>query len=113
MMRESEKIIKEFADKLKRTEEYRLYIRKQEKVAEYPGLREEINQYRKEYYMLQKSEEGLFDKLDEFEKKYNKMRSNPVVDEYLEAELAVCKMMQEAYAQIADAIDLDIHSYLQ
>ena len=82
-------------------------------MAEYPGLREEINQYRKEYYMLQKSEEGLFDKLDEFEKKYNKMRSNPVVDEYLEAELAVCKMMQEVYAQIADAIDLDIHSCLQ
>ena len=44
---------------------------------------------------------------------YNKMRSNPVVDEYLEAELAVCKMMQEVYAQIADAIDLDIHSCLQ
>lgn len=112
MMKESEKIIKEFAERLKRTEEYRLYIRKKEKVAEFPGLWEDINRYRKEYYMLQKSNEELFDKLDEFEKKYNKMCSNPVVSEYLEAELEVCKMMQEVYAQIADAIDLDIHSYL-
>jgi len=112
MIKETEKIIKEFVEKLKRTEEYRLYIRKRDKAAEYPGLPEKINQYRKEYYMLQKSGGELFDKLDQFEREYEAFRSNPVVKEYLEAELAVCKMMQEVYAEIADAIDLDIYSYL-
>lgn len=113
IMRETEKIIREFTERLKQTEEYKLYVIKRDKVHEYPGLQEEINEYRKKNYMLQKSEDELFDKIDAFEREYEEFRANPVVEEYLQAELAVCRMMQEIYAQIADAIDLDIYLDLQ
>ena len=80
------------------------------RVREYPGLQEEINEYRRKNYLLQKSDdEELFDRIDEFEREYEQLRENPVVEEYLQAELAVCRMIQEINMQIADAIDLDIY----
>ena len=51
----------------------------------------------------------MFDRIDEFEREYEQLRENPVVEEYLQAELAVCRMIQEINMQIADAIDLDIY----
>ena len=108
-MRGTDKIIREFTEKLKQTEEYKRYEKNRDKVREYPGLQEEINAYRRKNYKLQKSDEELFDRIDAFEKEYEQFRSNPVVEEYLQAELAVCRMIQEIYTQIAEAIDLDIY----
>lgn len=109
-MKDTEKIIQEFINRLKQTQEYKLYVKNRSRVREYPGLQEEINEYRKKNYLLQKSDdEGLFDRVDEFEKEYEQFRANPVVEEYLQSELAVCRMIQEINMQIADAIDLDIY----
>lgn len=107
-MKETEKIINDFTERLKQTEEYKLYVKKRSRVQEYPGLREEINEFRRRNYMLQKSEGELFDEIDAFEREYEEFRANPVVEEYLQAELAVCRMMQEIYAEIAEAVDLDL-----
>lgn len=108
-MKETDKIIQEFTERLKMTREYKLYEDSREKVGLYPGLQEQINEYRRKNYMLQKSEEDLFDKIDAFEKEYEEFRSNPVVEAYLDAEVAVCRMIREIYAQIASAIELDIY----
>lgn len=105
----TDKIIREFTERLKQTDEYRLYKKKRDRVREFPGLQEEINAYRKKNYMLQQSGEELFDRIDEFEREYEQFRANPVVEEYLQAELAVCRMLQNIYTQIAEAIDLDIY----
>ena len=110
-MKETEKIIREFTERLKRTEAYRIYLEKRENVAKFPGLQEAINEFRRKNYQLQKSEDELFDKVDEFVKEYEEFRSNPVVEEYLQAELAVCRMLQRIYSAIAEAIDLDIYLY--
>ncbi len=107
-MKETEKIIHEFAERLKQTEEYRTYEEKRNKVREYPGLMDEINEFRKRNYMMQKSEGELFDKIDAFAKEYEEFRSNPVVDQFLRAELAICRMVQNIYTEIAEVIDLDI-----
>lgn len=108
-MKETEKIIQEFTERLKMTREYKRYEDSREEVRKYPGLQEQINEYRRKNYMLQKSEEDLFDKIDAFEKEHEEFCANPVVAEYLEAEDAVCRMIREIHAQIANAIELDIH----
>ncbi|MBO5094871.1 MAG: YlbF family regulator [Lachnospiraceae bacterium] len=108
-MRTTDEIIREFTEKLKQTKEYRLYEIKRDRAREFPGLQEEINAYRTKNYLLQQSGEELFDRIDEFEREYEQFRANPVVEEYLQAELAVCRMLQDIYTQIAEAIDLDIY----
>lgn len=107
-MRDTEAIIKDFVQKLRQTQEYRRYEEMRRQVQEHPGLREKINEYRIKNYELQKSGEGLFEKIDAFVKEYETFRADPVVDGYLEAELAVCRMLQEVSVQVAEAIDLDI-----
>lgn len=108
-MKTIDKSVQEFIERLRQTEEWRLYEKKREAVGRCPGLREEINAYRKKNYMLQQSGEELFDRVDEFAREYEQFRSNPVVEEYLQAELAMCRLLQRVYTQIAEAIDLDIY----
>jgi cell fate (sporulation/competence/biofilm development) regulator YlbF (YheA/YmcA/DUF963 family) len=107
-MKETDRIIHEFTERLKDTQEYRLYEIKRDKVREYPGLQGEINEYRRRNFMLQNSGGEVFDEIDAFEKEFEEFRSNPVVEGYLQAELAVCRMVQNIYTQIAEAIDLDL-----
>ena len=37
----------------------------------------------------------MLEKLDAFEKEYEEFRANPLVDDFLRAELAFCRMIQE------------------
>lgn len=108
-MRETDKIIQEFIERLRMTQEYKQYEDSREKVRMYPGLWEQINEYRRKNYMLQKSEEDLFDKIDAFEKEYEEFCSNPVVAAYFEAEDAICRMIREIHVQVVTAIELDIY----
>lgn len=108
-MRETEKIIQDFVQRLRMTKEYQLYEAAKKTVRTYPGLWEQIDEYRRKNFMLQNSEEDLFDKIDAFDREYEEFRSNPVVNDYLTAEEAVCKMMREIYAQIANAIELEVY----
>ena len=46
----------------------------------------------------------IMDTRDAFEREYEKFRENPIVDEFLRAELALCRMMQKNNLIIMDAI---------
>ena len=51
--------------------------------------------------------EDLLDKLDDFEREYEKFREDPLVEEFLDAELAFCRMMQEIDVKLAEAMDFE------
>ena len=51
--------------------------------------------------------EDLLDKLDAFEREYEKFREDPLVEEFLDAELAFCRMMQEIDVKLAEAMDFE------
>ena len=51
--------------------------------------------------------EDLFDKMDYFEKEYKEFRENVIVDDFLKAELALCRMMQEINALIVDGLNFE------
>jgi len=46
--------------------------------------------------------------MDEYEKEYEKFRENPVVESFLQAELAFCRMMQELNVLIMDHLDFEL-----
>ena len=52
-------------------------------------------------------QEDLFDKMDYFEKEYKEFRENVIVDDFLKAELALCRMMQEINALIVDGLNFE------
>ena len=44
----------------------------------------------------------------DLEREYEDFRKNPLVHEYLEAELRVCRMMQKISQELVSVIDLEL-----
>lgn len=86
-------------------EEYLAYRAELNKVLQHPELKLKIDNYRKQNYELQTSEDIDFDKLDRFEKEYENFRSDPLVSDFLAAELAFCKRMQEIETRVTARLD--------
>lgn len=91
-------------------EAYRRYLDCEEKLQKQPDLRKKIDEFRAAVYHLNNAEEqiDLFDKIDEFEKEYREFRKIPVVNEFLEAELDVCRLLQRVRARIQSGVDVRI-----
>ena len=81
---------------IKQTDVFQNYQAAQQKVAEQPDLQKQIDDFRMKNYEMQQQYEGyeLLEKSDEFTKQYAAFRENQVVDEFLSAELAFCRFMQ-------------------
>lgn len=79
---------------------YLLYREELDKVLQEPGLKEQIDEFRRRNYELQSSADNNFDKLERFEKEYENFRDNPLVADFLAAELDFCRMMQDISIRI-------------
>ena len=99
----------QLAQAIKDSDIYREYRRQSEKVDNTGDMREKIDEYRVRNFELQNSvqTEDLLDKLDAFEREYEKFREDPLVEEFLDAELAFCRMMQEIDVKLAEAMDFE------
>ena len=106
---EVQKALEQLAQAIKDSDIYREYRRQSEKVDNTGDMREKIDEYRVRNFELQNSvqTEDLLDKLDAFEREYEKFREDPLVEEFLDAELAFCRMMQEIDVKLAEAMDCE------
>ncbi len=94
---------------IKGTPVYQRYAVQKELMAKEPELKARIDEFRQKNYELQTSEqtEDLFERIDQFSREYKDFRENPKVSAFLEAELALCRMMQEIHLKITQAVDFD------
>ena len=71
------------------------------------GLLEQINEFRRKNFELQSVEpsENMLDKIDAFNKEYESFRESPLVSDFLQAELDLCRLMQRIQMQLTEAID--------
>lgn len=89
---------------------YKAYKAVREKVAKDPELKSRINRYRMECYRLQNSGEvdSLFERTQAFDREYEDFLKNPLVDEYLRCELAICRMLQQIAGKVVESVELDL-----
>ena len=106
---EVQEALEQLAQAVKESEVYREYRRQSERVDNAGDMREKIDEYRVRNFELQNSvqTEDLLDKMDDFEREYEKFREDPLVEEFLDAELAFCRMMQEIDVKLAEAMDFE------
>lgn len=99
-----------FIESLRQTEVCKEYFRQREYVRQYPELKQRIDEFRQRNYRLQNETDSdvLFDEIDRFEREYEEFRKNPIVSDYLEAELAFCRMYQEVNNQVSAAFAMDL-----
>jgi cell fate (sporulation/competence/biofilm development) regulator YlbF (YheA/YmcA/DUF963 family) len=86
---------------------YREYDEVRNHVNQYPELKRQINEYRRRNYDLQQNDSNNFEKIDAFEKEFSQFRENPLVSDYLAAELSFCRMMQDINLKITDALNFE------
>ncbi len=89
------------------SEEYRTYRAELAKLSEQPELKAQVADYRQRNFEFQSRSDIDFDKLDAFEREYESFRETPVVEEFLAAELAFCRMMQELNLRITAGLDFE------
>ncbi|MBO5292354.1 MAG: YlbF family regulator [Lachnospiraceae bacterium] len=108
-MKMIEQATEEFIAAIRQTEEYREYIVQKEKIDRYPELKEQIYEYRRKNYELQclGDSDELFEKIDAFQQEYEQFREDPMVSDFLAAELAFCRMMQEINIRIIEGVDFE------
>lgn len=86
---------------------YNEYAKQLAEVKKHPGLKEQIDEFRKRNFALQTGADFAPDKLESFEKEYADFRENPLVSDFLAAELAFCRMMQEINIRITEAMQFE------
>lgn len=106
---EVQEALGQLAQAIRDSEIYREYRRQSERVDNAGNMREKIDEYRIRNFELQNSAytEDLLDKMEAFEREYEKFREEPLVEEFLDAELAFCRMMQEIDVKLAEAVDFE------
>lgn len=80
------------------SEEYQNYFRYEEELNKDSELRRRVDEFRGKNFRLQRQEGiDLFEAVDHLESEYVELRSNALVNAYLEAELTMCKTMQKIH----------------
>lgn len=84
--------------------EYGAYARARDKVKQYPELKARIDEFRRRNFEMQRCEDAALERLEAFEREYGDFVDDPLVSEFLDAELTFCRMMQQNSNQIMEAI---------
>lgn len=98
-----------FVEEIRKSDIYKEYSLQKEKLKKQPELFAQVGEYRQKNFALQTSAQGddLLERLDAFEKEYEEFRANPLVDDFLRAELAFCRMIQEVNVWITAELDFE------
>ena len=99
--------VEALAQCIKDSQIYRNYRIQVEKIEKQPGLLDQINEFRRKNFQLQSVEpsENMLDKIDAFNKEYESFRESPLVSDFLQAELDLCRLMQRIQVRLTEAID--------
>lgn len=91
------------------SEEYKSYLKYQEELNQKPDLRNQIDEYRiKNFYLQNQEGVDLFDAVDQLDREYEQLRRDAFVNAYLEAELSVCRMMQNIQKTITENLSISV-----
>lgn len=100
---------RKLAGLIRETDVYQEYLHQREILQRQPELYKQVNEYRQKNFDIQSQADSgeLFDRMEAFEREYREFRENPLVDDFLRAELAFCRMIQEMNVLLTSEIDFE------
>ena len=99
----------ELRDEVLRSEEYTKFQTCRECLMKDQELYQKVNDFRKKNFELQITGDSANAKLvDHLTQQYTSLLELPVVNEYMQAELLLCRKLQQMYRTITEKIDLDL-----
>ena len=99
--------VEQMVQAIRKTAAYLEYQKQLARVKEQSELKRQIDEFRTRNFELQTSKDTNFDKLDQFTRENEAFRENPLVSDFLAAELAFCRMMQEIGLYVTDQMHFE------
>ena len=99
--------VEQMVQAIRNTDAYLEYQKQLARVKEQSELKRQIDEFRTRNFELQTSKDTNFDKLDQFIRENEAFRENPLVSEFLAAELAFCLRMQEIGLYVTDQMHFE------
>lgn len=95
---------------IQNSEEYQKFVKYKEELEQDPELLERVNAFRGNNFRLQNeaNRDELFRVTEQLNRESRELRKIPQVNAFLDAELALCKLMQKICKTLTEGIDLDI-----
>ena len=104
-----DEILNNLANAFKDSPEYRDYQRIRELIHQDPEKERAINEFRRRNFELHKYRNtDLYNEIDRLEQEFAPLRAQPYVNEYLAAELALCRMVQRINYRLMEEIEFDL-----
>lgn len=108
-----EKNTKNLISSIRKSSIYREYKRQEEKLMENPELFQRVDQFRSDNFRLQNEspKEDLFQVAEHLERESAELRTIPEVNAFLDAELALCKLMQKICLDLTEGIKMHVPDF--
>ena len=105
--------IEELKQSLLESEAFVRYQKVRAKVHNYPEKEYILHEFRRKIYFLQNSREqlDLFTEEDRLEQEYADVYKDPLLGEYLAAEVAVCRIIQQVNKELIGCLDFEAILY--
>lgn len=89
---------------------YKEYCAALDAVFKIPGLKEQVDEIRRLNYWVQNASEEtkLYEEMDDLDEKMDALSGIPEVNRFLDAELALCRQLQDIGTAIHQGIHLDV-----
>lgn len=95
-MEKIQRCVDELIEEIREGSTYQKYISCEKKLHDHPDLLKKVDEMRVAAYCLnnEESSSDIYVQIEQYEQKFHEYRKNPLINEFLEAELDVCKMLQ-------------------
>lgn len=93
---------------IKKSETYKEYKKQENVISQNPELQERVDQFRANNFKMQNEsgKDNLFDVAEHLTRESAELRRIPEVNAYLDAELAICRMMQRVCKELTEGLDI-------
>ncbi len=106
-MNNIDRSLKQLTDDILASDIYRAYKEQCARIKEDPELKKQVDEYRARNLQLQTNEATTFEQIDRFEREYAGFRDIPLVADFLAAELAFCRLLQDINLRLTEAMDFE------
>lgn len=109
-MSQIDECIKQLVEAILDSREYQQYLSIREKVKREPDKEQEIHNFRRRNFLMRKNEGhlDLFDEVERLGQEFAGFRTEPLVEDYLAAELAVCRLFQKINRNLLEQVEFDL-----
>ena len=106
-MNRIEQLTKELIDAIEHSSQYENYEKIRQQLSKAPLLKERVDEFRKKNYDLQNSHMDIFDEAEKLQREYQDILNNRLVRSYLDAENAICRVIQQINWQILENLEIE------